>query len=84
MQNKYFLESLKLKQSSGEAESRLDDLIKSLQKGSADLLMTDDLANAKLSSFKQMHDAENIKGMKHLSKSSDLQNMFSAYIKSEF
>ena len=43
----------------GEAESRLDDLIKSLQKGSADLMKAED---AMLTTFKQVNDAENIKG----------------------
>ncbi len=45
---------------SDEAESRLDDLIKSLQKGSADLMKGEDLP---MSTFKQhQNDTEILKG----------------------
>jgi hypothetical protein len=47
---------------SGEAETRLDDLIKSLQKGSADLMKGEDLQKqSKLSTFKQ-NETELMKG----------------------
>ncbi len=49
---------------SGEAETRLDDLIKSLQKGSADLMKGEDpQKHGKLSTFKQLQsDTDLMKG----------------------
>ena len=49
--------------SSAEAETRLDDLIKSLQKGSADLMKGEDpQKHAKLSTFKHQNETELTKG----------------------
>lgn len=57
-------QSVAAKFSTSEAETRLDDLIKSLQKGSADLMAgtaeLQKIPNAKLTTFKQLHNETEI------------------------